>query len=68
MSLKNVHVLFIVAATVLALFCAVQAFDRYQTDGSMLAAVAGAAAVLAAGLLVRYETLFLKRCRLEGIR
>lgn len=68
MSLKNVHVVFITAAVALALFCAVQAVGSYRDDGSLLAAVAAAGALVAAVLLVRYEALFLKRCRAEGIR
>lgn len=68
MTLKNVHLIFIAAAALLALFCAVQAFGSYRHDGSMLAAVASAASVAVAALLVRYEAAFLKRCRAEGIR
>lgn len=68
MSLKNVHLVFISAAVVLALFCAAQAFGSYRVNGSTLSAMAAAGAVAAAALLVRYETLFLKRCRAEGIR
>ena len=68
MSLKNVHVAFIGAAVLLALFCAAQAFGSFRDNGSVLSAVATAAAVSVAALLVRYEALFLKRCRAEGIR
>ncbi len=68
MSLRNVHLMFIAAATLLALFCAVQAFGSYRDHGSMLSAAAGAVALAVAALLVRYETLFLKRCRAEGIQ
>jgi hypothetical protein len=68
MSLKNVHLVFITAAAALALFCAVQAFGSYRDTGSMLSAVATVGALAVAALLVRYETLFLKRCRAEGIR
>ena len=45
MSLKNVHVAFIGAAVLLALFCAAQAFGSYRGNGSILSAVATAAAV-----------------------
>ncbi len=68
MSLKNVHLLFITAAALLALFCAAEAFGSYRDQGSMLSAVAAAGALAVAAFLVRYETAFLKRCRAEGIR
>lgn len=68
MSLKNVHLMFIAAATLLALFCAAQAFGTYREQGSMLSVVAAAGSLAAAAFLVRYETRFLKRCRAEGIR
>lgn len=68
MSLKKVHVLFMVAATMLALFCAVVAFDNFRADGSPLMAAASAGAVGAAVLMVRYEAFFLGRCRRAGVR
>jgi hypothetical protein len=68
MSLKHVHLIFITAAALLALLCAVQAFGSYRDQGSMLSAVAAAGSLAAAALLVRYEAVFLKRCRTEGIR
>jgi len=68
MSLKNFHVVFIVAAAVLALFCAVQAFGSFLRDGSPLMGAACAASLGGAALLVRYEVLFLRRCRREHIR
>lgn len=68
MSLKNVHIIFIAAATLLALFCAVQAFGSYRDQGSMLSVLAATGSLAVAAFLVRYETLFLKRCRAEGIR
>lgn len=68
MSLKNVHLVFIAAATLLALFCAVQAFGSYRNQGSMLAAMAAAGSLAVAAVLIRYEALFLRRCRAEGIR
>ncbi len=68
MTLKNVHLSFIGAATLLALFCAVQAFGSFRDEGSTLSAAASAGSLAVAALLVRYETVFLKRCRAEGIR
>ncbi len=68
MSLKNVHLIFIAAAALLAVFCAAQAFDSYRDQGSMLSAVAAAGALAAAALLLRYQAVFLRRCRAEGIR
>jgi nitrate reductase gamma subunit len=68
MSLKNFHVVFIVAATVLVVFCAVQALQQFLSTGSPGMAVAFAGAVAGVVLLVRYEALFLRRCREEGIR
>lgn len=68
MSLKNVHLLFVVTALLLVLFCGVEAARLFVRAGSapMAAAVLGAA--LAAGALVRYELAFLRRCREAGIR
>ena len=68
MSLKNVHVVFIVAATLLALFCAVRAFGSFRAEGSPMMAVAVVASLASAALLVRYETRFVRRCREQGIR
>ena len=68
MSLKNVHLIFIVAATLLALLCALLAFGRFQDGGSPLMAAASACAVLAAAVLAAYEARFVRRCRAEGIR
>lgn len=68
MSLKNVHVVFIVAATILALFCAVRALGSFRAGGSPVTAVAAVASLAGAALLVRYETRFLRRCREQGIR
>ena len=68
MSLRNVHLIFIAAATLLALFCAAQAFGSYRDQASMRSAVAALGALAVAVFLVRYEALFLKRCRAEGIR
>ena len=68
MSLKNVHLLFIAAATLLALFCAVQAFGSYREQGTLLSVAAATGSLAVAAFLVRYEALFLKRCRAEGIR
>jgi len=68
MSLKNVHLVFIVMATLLALLCAVLAFGRFRTGGSPLMGAASLCGVLAAGALARYEARFVRRCRAEGIR
>jgi hypothetical protein len=68
MSLKNVHVLFVVAATLLVLFCGVQAVGAFRTTGSAVMAGAAVLALAAAATLVRYELAFLRRCREAGIR
>ena len=68
MSLKNFHVVFMVAATLLALFCAVQALGNFRASGSLLTAAACVLSRAAAGSLIRFEMLFLRRCRTEGIR
>ncbi|MFN7915813.1 MAG: hypothetical protein U0Q55_10790 [Vicinamibacterales bacterium] len=68
MTLRNVHVLFVVSAVLLVLFCGAEAVRAFLRAGSVLMAGAAAGAVLAAGLLVRYELTFLRRCREAGIR
>ncbi len=68
MSLKNVHVVFIIIAVLLALFCAVLAFDSFRTSGSPLTGLSALASLAGAGLLVGYEAAFLRRCRREGIQ
>lgn len=69
MSLKNVHVLFVVIATLLVLFCGVQAFGSYRAEGSMLTGTVAALASLGLALLLAgYERRFIRRCREEGIR
>jgi len=68
MSLKHVHVVFIVVATLLVLFCGVVAFERFRADGAPLMACAALGALFGVAALVRYETLFMKRCREVGIR
>ena len=68
MSLKHVHVAFILGATLLALFCAVLAFGQFREDGAPLPGAAVAASLAAAVLLLGYESRFLRRCRREGIR
>ena len=68
MSLKHVHLAFIVAATLLALFCSVDAFVRYRVDGSPLVGLAALGALGLAAALVRYELHFVRRCREMGIR
>jgi hypothetical protein len=68
MSLKNVHVVFIAAATLLALVCAAVALQSARDSGSLTGVAAAAGALVAAGVLVRYETGFLRRCRKAGIQ
>lgn len=68
MSLKHVHVVFIVAATLLVLFCGVVALERFRAEGAPLMACAVLGSLVGAAALVRYEALFMKRCREEGIR
>jgi hypothetical protein len=68
MSLKHVHVVFIVVATLLVLFCGAVAFQEFRTDGAPLMACAAVGALLGAAALVRYEALFIRRCREVGIR
>ena len=68
MSLKHVHAVFIVVATLLGLFCGAVAFQRFRADGTLLTACATIGALVGAASLVRYEVLFMKRCREVGIR
>jgi hypothetical protein len=68
MSLKNFHLLFITAAVLLALLCGAVALDRFRSAGTAVAALAGIGSLAAAGLLIRYEATFLRRCREHGIR
>ena len=68
MSLKHVHVVFIVVATLLVLFCGVVAFEQFRVDGTPLMACATLGALVGAAALVRYEALFMRRCREVGIR
>jgi hypothetical protein len=67
MSLKHFHLLFVITAVVMALFCAVQAFDVYRAGGHPAMGGLAAAALVAAAVLVRFEMLFLRRCRREGV-
>lgn len=68
MSLKHVHVLFVVAATLLVLFCGVQAAGAFRSTGSVTMAGAALLALAGVATLVRYEFVFLRRCREAGIR
>ncbi len=68
MSLKQVHLAFVTAATLLALFVALQAFAAYRVEHSSAAGVATFAALAGAALLIRVEAAFLRRCRREGVR
>jgi hypothetical protein len=68
MSLKNVHVLFIVTACVMVLSCGLLALDAFRAGGSPLLVAAAGVAVAVVVFLVRYETQFLRRCRQAGIR
>ncbi|MGE3958283.1 MAG: hypothetical protein AB7H96_16335 [Vicinamibacterales bacterium] len=68
MSLKNVHVAFVVAAALLVLFCGLQAVGSFREGGSVLMAAAALVSGLGVIALVRYEIAFLRRCREAGIR
>lgn len=68
MSLKTFHLLFVVTATLMALFSAVQAFGAWRESGQGMMGAVAIGALAAAVLLVRFEMLFLKRCRREGVR
>ena len=68
MSLKTFHLLFVVTATLMALFSAAQAFGAYREGGQGVMGVVAIGAIVAAVLLIRFEVLFLKRCRREGVR
>ncbi len=68
MSLKNFHLVFIVLAVLLALFCGVLAFNSYRASGSLVTGLAALGSLAAAALLTRYEAGFLRRCREGGIR
>ena len=68
MSLKNFHLLFVVTATLMALFSAVEALAAYRAEGQGVMGVLAIGAVVAAALLVRIEVIFLRQCRREGVR
>jgi hypothetical protein len=68
MSLKNFHLLFVATAVLMALFCAMQAFAAYRSEGQPAMATLAAGALAATVLLVRFEVRFLRRCRREGVR
>lgn len=62
MSLKAFHVIFITAATAMAVGCGVWGFKNYfSPDGALLDLLFGIASVLAAVGLVVYERFFLKK-------
>jgi hypothetical protein len=68
MSLKTFHLLFVAAAVLMALFGVAQALASYRADGHSVMLVAAIGALAATALLVRFEILFLRRCRQEGVR
>ena len=67
MSLKHFHLLFVITAAVMALFCAAQALAAYRADGQRAMAALAVVAVLGVAALVRFEMAFLRRCRQEGV-
>lgn len=68
MSLKHVHVAFVVMAMLLTLFCGARALSELQNGGSAFFAVATVGAVAVVALLVRYQQRFLRACREAGIQ
>ncbi|MBS1817135.1 MAG: hypothetical protein JSU08_04335 [Acidobacteria bacterium] len=68
MSLKNVHVAFVLAAIGLCIMYGVQALQAFLDDPRPSSGIAGAAAVAAAVILGWYEARFLRGCREAGIR
>lgn len=68
MSLKHVHVAFVVMAMLLTLFCGFRAWSELQNDGSMVYAVVTIAALAVSGLLLRYQQRFRRTCREAGIQ
>ena len=61
MSLKTFHLIFITAATALALGCGLLGFKEYLTNEHGISALAGGGlGLLVAIALVRYERYFLK--------
>jgi predicted membrane protein len=63
MSIRNVHLLFITLSVVLAVLAAVWAADRYRDGGDLTYAVAGLAALGAAGGLAAYGVAFRRKSR-----
>lgn len=68
MSLKHVHVAFVLMATLLALFCGFRALSELRSGASATFVLATIASVVVAGLLVRYQLRFLRACREAGIQ
>jgi hypothetical protein len=68
MSLKTFHLLFVTAAVLMTLFGAAEALTMYRADGRAVMAVAAAGGIAATALLIRFEVLFLRQCRKEGVR
>lgn len=68
MSLKNMHIAFVVAAIGLALFCGVRGLETFLAEARPSGAVACAASVVVAATLAWYEAGFIRRCRKAGIR
>jgi hypothetical protein len=67
-SLKRFHMLFVIVATIVALFCAAQAFASYRAERDVMMALLSVSSLAGAALLVRAEVLFLRRCREGGVR
>ncbi len=61
MSLKGVHLVFIAAATLLALVFALWCLDGYRSGGGTGLLVAGVASLLSVGGLVAYGGWFVRK-------
>ena len=68
MSLKHVHLAFVVAAMLLTLFCAVRAVSELRSGGSWTLGLVTVGALAAVGVLIRYQQRFLRSCREAGIQ
>ena len=68
MSLKSVHLFFIIASAVLSLLMGVRAAKAYRSGfGSLSYLMTAAVSLLVAGLLARYAVLFARRARRIGL-
>ncbi len=68
MSLKHVHVAFVVMAMLLTLFCGFRAWSEMRSGGTVTYALVAVAALAVAVLLLRYQQRFLRTCREAGIQ